>query len=69
MSKNELTATNLKNQVWETMQKLRSGEIDIKVAVAVFRGADSIVRANKEQRVIAQILTAPLPPSVVEFGK
>lgn len=41
--KMKLTATNLKNQLWETLQDVRSSKIDAKTANAVSGNARGII--------------------------
>jgi hypothetical protein len=68
MSK-KLTANNLKNVLWETLQAVRAGEIPPNQADAIARQAGEITRVNKLQHDVSQSCGDAPPDDLKKFVK
>jgi len=65
----ELTATNLKNALWETLTALRDDEITCGQADAVASQAREILRTTNTQLRISQQTKRNVPTSVIDFSE
>ena len=68
MTKNELTAKNLKNTLWDTIVDLREKKIDPGYADAIASQAREVVRIVREQRMIANSAGIAMPDEVIDFA-
>lgn len=71
MAKNEqkLSATSLKNTLWETLQGVKDGTIQYADADAIASQARSIIGVCKVQVSIAQASNRGLPQELVDFSE
>lgn len=71
MAKNQqkLTATNLKDTLWETLQGVKDGKIQYTDADAIASQARSIIGVCKVQVSIAQVSNRGLPQELVDFSE
>lgn len=65
----ELTAENLKNQLWETLNDVRSGKMDAGKADTVASQAREIVRVTALQLRIASQGQRQIPLEVLNFSE
>ena len=65
----KLTATNLKNSLWNTLQGVKNGEIQYTDADAIASQARSIIGVCKVQVSIAQASNRGLPQELVDFSE
>ncbi len=68
MKNQKLTATNLKNTLWETLQDVRGARIDAKTANAVTGSARGIISVVSSQITI-QKSKQKLSKSLKEFAQ
>lgn len=68
-NKQKLTATNLKNTLWDTLLKVKSGKIDPGQADSVATQAREIIRTTNLQLRVAQQTTRTVPEEVVKFSE
>lgn len=65
----KLTAGNLKAALWDTLKKVRTGEMDAGNADAVATQGREIVRTVNLQLRVAQQTKRPVPSDVVNFSE
>jgi hypothetical protein len=65
----KLTASNLKDALWETLQQVKSGQMDAGNADAVATQAREIVRTANLQLRVAQQTKRPVPSDVLNFSE
>ena len=65
----KLTAGNLKDALWETLQKVRKGEMDAGNADAIATQSREIVRTVNLQLRVAQQSKRPIPTDVMSFSE
>lgn len=65
----KLTAGNLKDALWETLQQVKKGEMDAGNADAIATQAREIVRTANLQLRVAQQTKRPVPSDVVNFSE
>ena len=65
----QLTAGNLKAALWDTLQKVRTGEMDAGNADAIATQGREIVRTVNLQLRVAQQTKRPVPADVVNFSE
>lgn len=65
----QLTAGNLKAALWDTLQKVRTGEMDAGNADAIATQGREIVRTVNLQLRVAQQTKRPVPTDVVNFSE
>ena len=64
-----LTASNLKEALWDTLQKVRTGEMDAGNADAIATQGREIVRTVNLQLRVAQQTKRPVPVDVTNFSE
>jgi hypothetical protein len=65
----KLTAGNLKEALWDTLQKVRSGEMDAGNADAIATQGREIVRTVNLQLRVAHQSKRPIPTDVMNFSE
>lgn len=65
----ELTATNLKQALWETLDKVRHGDLQPAEGDAVATQAREILRTTNTQLRIAQQSKRSIPAEVISFSE
>jgi adenylate kinase len=65
----KLTAVNLKNALWDTLQGLKDGKIQYTDADAISSQAREIIRTTNTQIKIAQASNRGLPKEVIAFSE
>jgi hypothetical protein len=65
----ELTATNLKNALWETLKDVRSGDKQPAEADAIATQAREILRTVKVQLAVVQQSKRVVPAEVINFAE
>lgn len=65
----ELTASNMKSLLWETLQSVKSGEMQPGQADAVAVTAREILRTTSVQLKIASQSNRPIPADVLNFSE
>lgn len=66
---NELTATNLKNALWETLGAIKSGDIQPNQGDAIASQAREILRTAKVQLQITQQAKRSVPADLITFAE
>lgn len=66
---NDLTATNLKDALWETLNKLRTDEIQPGQADAIAAQAREILRTTNTQLRVSAQTKRPVPAGVINFSE
>lgn len=71
MQKNteKLTAVNLKNALWGTLQDLKTGKIQYTDADAIAAQAREIIRTTNTQLKIAAATNRGVPKEVISFSE
>jgi len=64
----ELTAKNMKNILWETLQNLRSGDVQPGEADAIAQQSREIIRTTNTQLRICQVAKVSVPSDLTEFA-
>lgn len=64
-----LTATNLKNTLWSTLQGVKDGSVQYTDADAIASQARSIIGVCKVQVSIAQASNRGLPQELINFSE
>lgn len=64
-----LTASALKNALWDTLQDIRSNDMPANRADAVASQAREILRTVKTQLQVANAAKRPIPMDIVEFSE
>ena len=67
MSDQKLTATNLKNALWETLQQVKTGTMQPGQGDAVASQAREIIRTTNTQLRISQQAKRSVPIDVINF--
>ena len=65
----KLSATNLKNTLWDTLQGVKDGSIQYTDADAIASQARSIIGVCKVQVSIAQASNRGLPKELIDFSE
>lgn len=65
----ELTAVNLKNALWETLQKVKNGEMEPGQADSIASQAREIIRTTTVQLKIASQSNHSVPLDVIDFSE
>ena len=65
----ELTATNLKSALWETLQSLKAQSIAPAEGDAIASQAREILRTTNTQLRISQQSKRPVPADVINFSE
>lgn len=68
-SAKSLTATNLKNTLWETLNTIKSGEMQPGQGDAIACQAREILRTVKVQLQVASQTNRPTPAEVITFSE
>lgn len=64
-----LTASNLKDTLWDTLQLVKSGNMDAGNADAIATQAREIIRTSNLQLRVAQQTKRPVPTDVINFSE
>lgn len=67
--KSTLSAMNLKKTLWETLELLRSNNLDVNEAVAVAGLAREIIRCTSTQLKISVHSGRELPKDILDFSE
>lgn len=65
----ELSATNLKNGLWDTFNKLKGGATDVKIAQATCAVSREIIRTISTQLRISTLSERDVPADVIKFNE
>lgn len=65
----KLTATNLKNVLWDTLNKVKEGTMECGQADAIASQAREIIRTTKVQLQISNQSRREVPIDVVNFNE
>lgn len=65
----ELTATNLKNSLWETLQSIKEGKTQPAEGDAIASQAREILRTVKVQLQVVQQSKRVVPVEVINFAE
>lgn len=65
----KLTASNLKNTLWNTLLKIKDGTMECGQADAIASQAREILRTTKVQMQISSMSNRDLPIDVLEFNE
>lgn len=65
----ELTATNLKNVLWETLNKVKDGEMDAGAADSIATQSREIMRTINVQLQVARQAKRQIPMEIVDFSE
>lgn len=68
-TKPKLSANNLKNLLWETLQQVKSGHMEPGQADAVASQAREILRTTTVQLKIASQSSRTIPKDVISFSE
>lgn len=68
-NQNELTATNLKNVLWSTLNDIKSGAIQPGQGDAIASQAREILRTVKVQLQVASHTNRPVTAEVISFSE
>lgn len=66
---NELNASNLKGELWKTLQELRAGKIQPGQGDAVASQAREILRTVKTQLLVTSQSKRPVPADCINFAE
>jgi hypothetical protein len=66
---NELTASNLKNVLWSTMNELRGGTIQAGQGDAIAAQAREILRTVRTQLMVTSQAKRSVPADVITFSE
>lgn len=69
MSATKLTAVNLKQALWETLNGLKDGTVECGNADAIASQAREILRTTKIQLQISSLSKRDIPLDVIEFNE
>ena len=64
-----LTASSLKNALWETLNKIRGGSMQPAEGDSIASQAREILRTVKVQLQIAQVAKRNVPTEVIDFSE
>lgn len=65
----KLTATNLKNVLWETLNSVKEGKMECGQADAIASQAREILRTTKVQLQISSMSKRDVPVDVIAFNE
>lgn len=65
----ELNAKNMKDVLWETLQKLENNQIDIGTADAIAQQSREIVRVIKSQQSILSQAKENVTSELIDYAK
>ena len=65
----KLTASNLKNELWETLTKVKSGEMQASQADSIATQAREIIRTTNLQLRISNQAKREVPAEVIGFSE
>lgn len=65
----KLTASNLKDTLWDTLQLVKAGNMDAGNADAIATQAREIIRTSNLQLRVAQQTKRPVPTDVINFSE
>ena len=65
----ELTATNLKNVLWETLNKVKDGEMDAGAADSIATQSREIMRTINVQLQVARQTKRQVPMEIIDFSE
>jgi hypothetical protein len=65
----ELTATNLKNVLWDTLNKVKDGEMDAGAADSIATQSREIMRTINVQLSVARQTKRQVPMEIVDFSE
>lgn len=68
-NKTKLSATNLKNILWDTLQKVKSGKMEAGQADAVASQAREILRTTTVQLKVASQSNRVISKDVIDFAE
>lgn len=68
-AKNKLSATNLKDMLWDTLQKIKSGEMEPGQADAIAAQAREILRTTTVQLKVASQTNRGVSKDVIAFAE
>ena len=64
----KLTASNLKNVLWDTLQKLSVGEMDVGEADAIASQSREIVRVIRSQQLVLRQANEKVTEELIEYA-
>jgi hypothetical protein len=65
----ELTATNLKKVLWETLNKVKDGEMDAGAADSIATQSREIMRTVNVQLQVARQTKRQVPMEIIDFSE
>jgi hypothetical protein len=65
----KLTAQNLKNELWETLQRVKDGSIDAGAADSIASASREICRTVNLQLQVARQTKRQVPMEIVDFSE
>lgn len=65
----DLTANNLKNALWETLNEIKSGNLDSTSGAAIAAQAREIMRTTNAQLRVSQQSKRDVPASLITFSE
>lgn len=65
----DLTATNLKNELWKTLNELRAGGIQPAQGDAIASQAREIIRTVRTQLMVTSQAKRPVPTDCLTFAE
>jgi len=68
-NQNELTAVNLKNELWKTLGELRNGTIQPGQGDAIASQAREIIRTVRTQLMVTSQAKRPVPTDCLTFAE
>jgi len=68
-AKSKLTATSLKNVLWETLNEVKGGTMDPGNADSIATQAREIIRTTNTQLRISHQTKRPVPVDVINFSE
>jgi hypothetical protein len=65
----QLSATNLKNVLWETLNKVKDGEMDAGAADSIATQSREIMRTINVQLSVARQTKRQVPMEIIDFSE
>lgn len=65
----QLSATNLKNVLWETLNKVKDGEMDAGAADSIATQSREIMRTINVQLQVARQTKRQVPMEIIDFSE
>ena len=65
----QLSATNLKNVLWETLNKVKDGEMDAGAADSIATQSREIMRTINVQLAVARQTKRQVPMEIIDFSE